>query len=404
MRQFGDSGTYFQKILFLKSSIVNTSVKFQVERNSETLNGVFGKNVSLLVSPKSDKFNEKQKLVFVGYGNIIPEEKINDYEGVDVKGKTVIVALGGPKDIKNHAFDDVLLKIHNAEDQGAGGVILFYPQNRLFQNLIFKYVHSYLTKSTLYYSDTTIHGSMSDINLKLCVFAKTSFIKDVFNLKGVRYSKELRGIEKGKHLSKELDMSISCSYATNIEQVYSNNVVSIIPGIDSTLRNEFVVVGAHLDHLGVGKKIRGDSIYNGMVDNASGCASLLSIGKAYSQLAEKPKRSVIFICYTAEEEALLGSYYFVNKNEIKKGKIVANLNLDMIANLFETKSIMPIGYLQSNLSEAVDYSTSNLNLSISASRRVEEDYVERGDQFSFNELPRSRAARYQCSVAVIRTN
>ena len=383
MHPFGDSGTYFQNIAFLKPTIVKTSVRFQVENNSKSLDGIFGRDISLLANVKSDKFNEKQELVFVGYGNIIPDEKINDYEGIDVKGKTVIVAIGGPKSIKNHAFDDVLAKIQNAENQGAGGIILFYPQSKLFQNLIFRYVHSFLTKGSLYYSDTSIHGAMSDVDLKLCVYAKTSFIKDIFKLRGLGFAKELRGIERGKNMRKDLDISINCSYTANIEHIYSKNVVSIIPGTDSTLKNEYVVAGAHLDHLGIGEKIKGDSIYNGMIDNASGCAALLSIGKAFCQLPEKPKRSVVFICYTAEEEALLGSHYYVNKNEIKNGKIVANLNLDMIANLFETKNIMPIGYLHSNLSDAIDYAASNLNMSILASKTVEETYVERGDQFSF---------------------
>lgn len=383
MLPFGDSGTYFQKISFLKPSIITSSIKFQVENNSKSLNGIFGKNVSFLVSAKSNNFNEKQSLVFVGYGNILPEDKINDYEGVDVRGKTVIVAVGGPKSIKNRAFDDVLLKIHNAEKQGASGIILFYPKGRLFQNLIFRYVHGYLTKSTLYYADTSIHGSMSDVDLKLCVFAKMSFIKDVFDLKGLRFSKELRSIESGRNMSKELGMTINCSYDANIERVYGKNVVSIIPGSDSTLKNEYVVLGAHLDHLGVGRKVKGDSIYNGMLDNASGVAATITIGKVFSQLPVKPKRSTIFICYTAEEEGLLGSHYYANRNEIKNGKIVANLNLDMIANLFETKGIIPIGYLHSNLSDAIDYSASNLNLTIAASKSLDEDYVERGDQFSF---------------------
>jgi len=383
MLPFGDSGTYFQKILFIKPSIINSSIKFQVENNSKSLNGIFGKTVSFLVSAKSNNFNQKQSLVFVGYGNILPEDNINDYAGIDVKGKTVIVAVGGPKSIKNRAFDDILLKIHNAEKHGASGIILFYPKGKLFQNLIFRYVHGYLSKSTLYYADTSIHGSMSDVDLKLCVFAKISFIKDVFDLNGLHFAKELRSIESGSNMSKELGMTINCSYVANIERVYSKNVISIIPGSDSTLKNDYVVIGAHLDHLGIGKKIKGDSIYNGMLDNASGVAATITIGKAFGQLSAKPKRSTIFICYTAEEEGLLGSHYYASRNGIKNGKIVANLNLDMIANLFETKGIIPIGYLHSNLSDAIDYSASNLNLTIAASKSLDEDFVERGDQFSF---------------------
>lgn len=383
LQPFGDSATYFQRIEFLKPSIVRNSIEFHVEKNSELLNGNFGKNVSLLISAKSQKVDEKQKLVFVGYGNIIPEEKINDYEGVDVRGRTVIVAIGGPKQIKNHAFNDIVLKVHNAIKQGATGIILFYPQGKLFQNLIFNYVHAYLTKGTLYYSDTSIHGSMPDVNLKLCIYAKSSFIRDILKMNGLHPKNEFRSIEKGRNMSKDLDMSLSCSYSTNVKRLYSKNVVSVIHGSDSALKNEYVVVGAHLDHLGVGKKMKGDSIYNGMIDNASGCAAALSIGKTFSQLSEKPKRSIIFIFYTAEEEGLLGSHYFANRNKIVNGRIVANLNLDMIANTFEATDIVPIGYLNSNLSEAVDYSTKKLNLTIAISKKLEEDYVERGDQFSF---------------------
>ena len=383
LNPFGDSGTYFQNILFVRPTIEAASIKFLVEGNSKPLNGWFGKNISVLPNAKRGMFHANQKLVFVGFGNIIPEEKINDYEGVDVKGKTVIVAFGGPKNIKNHAFEDIMLKIHNAERQGASGIILFYPHGKVFQNLIFSYVHAFLTKSTLYYSDTSIHGALSDIELKLCAYAKRSFINDFFRANGLVLSSVLRDIEDGKQISRELDMSLTCSYTINNEHVYSKNVVAIIPGTDSTRKSEYVVIGAHLDHLGVGKKVKGDSIYNGMVDNASGCAAILSIGKAFNGLPEKPKRSTIFICYTAEEQGLFGSHYFVNKNQIRNGRIVANVNLDLFANLFETKGVVPVGYLHSNLSEAVDFAASKLSLAVSASKSADESYVERGDQLSF---------------------
>lgn len=380
---FGDSGTYFQKVVFLRPSIVKSSVKFKVNKNSKSVNRIYGKNISMLPSAKSKSFSENQKLVFVGYGNVIPEERINDYEGVDVKGKTVIVAIGGPKKIKNAAFDDILLKVHNAERQGATGIVLFYPQRKLLQNLIFKYAHSFLEKSPLYFADTSIHGSMLDVNLTMCVYAKLSFVEKIFKLNGLNLMKVLESIETGKNMSKEFESILNCAYNVGIERVLSKNVVSIIPGIDSVQKNEYVVVGSHLDHLGIGEKVKGDSIYNGMVDNASGCAALLCIGKAFKQLLEKPKRSIIFICYTAEEGGQFGSCYFVNKNGIRNGRIAANLNLDMIANLFESKNVLPVGYLHSNLSEAVDYAISNLSLAVFATKAVDEAYVERGDQFSF---------------------
>ena len=384
---FGDAGTYFQKVEFSKRSIVKSSIQFKIEKNSESLRGIYGNNMSLLISPRYDKVNEKQKLVFVGYGNIIPEENINDYEGVDVKGKTVIVALGGPKSVENPEVN-LLSKVQNAIDHGANGLILFYPKG-LGQSLIFNQLHGFLSERTLSLTDTSMEKSMLDFDLKLAVWAKKKYIKEIFKLNGLKLRKELKNIAKGNTSSKELESVLNCSYDVNVESIYCKNVVALLPGTDPTLKNEYVVVSAHLDHLGIGKEIKGDSIYNGMWDNASGSAGVISIAKAYNDLSEKPKRSVVFICLTAEEKGLLGSSYYANKNEVKEGKIVANLNIDMVGNLFETIDIIPLGYSHSNLSEAVDFAAGALNLKIDDNELEELNYLERSDQISFikKEIP-----------------
>lgn len=380
---FGDSGTYYQGVEFIKPQVDENSVKIRVTNKSDYLDGLFGHNFSLLTSGESSNFHLSQNLVFVGYGNISPEDNINDYEGIDVKGKTVIVAVGGPNSTKNPEFDNIRLKVENARKQGAQGIILFYPRGRIIQNLIFRYVHAFVTRSSLYYTDTSIRGSMLDVGLRFSAYCKLSFIRDIFKLSGYNLSDELSKIKEGKMMSKSLNLSLNCSYNTSIKHIRSRNVVSVLPGTDSTLGKEYVVIGAHLDHLGVGKPVKGDSIYNGMVDNASGCAALLSIAKAFSQLPGKPKRSIVFVAYTAEEEGMLGSHYFANRNSIGSGRIVANLNLDMIANLFENRSIIPVGYLHSNLADAIDFAAGHLDLEISANRNADAAYVERGDQLSF---------------------
>jgi len=160
-------------------------------------------------------------------------------------------------------------------------------------------------------------------------------------------------------------------------------VVAVMPGSDVRLKNEYVVLGAHLDHFGIGKAIKGDSIYNGMMDNASGVSALLSISKAFNEFNIRTKRSVIFVLYTAEENGLLGSSYFVNKTTIKEGKMVANINIDMLSQTIETAGMAPLGYSHSNLSAAADFAAQQLNLKIDDNSEAEAAYIERSDQISF---------------------
>jgi len=384
---FGDSGTYFQKVILSKPTIVKSSFQFQIEKNSESITGLYGENITFVLNPKYEKINEKQKMVFVGYGNILPKENINDYEGVDVKGKMVIVAMGGPKDIKNSAINDLYAKCDNAIAQGASGIILFIPGARVFQNMIFKGFHGYLSKEMMFLADTSVNGFA--IDLTIAAFSKRKFINEIFKLNGLNLKKELKNIAKGNNSSSELKTVLTCSYDVNIENISCKNVVAILPGIDTTLKSEYLVIGAHLDHLGVGKIIKGDSIYNGMVDNASGSAAILSIAKAYNSLSEKPKRSVIFVCFTAEEKGFLGSDFYVNRNNVNDGKIVANLNMDMLGFGFETIDIMPLGYSHSNLSEAIDFATGSLSMKVDDNKQIEKKYFEQGDQISFikNRIP-----------------
>lgn len=381
---FGDSGTYFQRVPLLKLSLEEKSFQLQFQRGSESITPQYGSNLSVVMNPKFQNIHEQQQLVFVGYGNIIPELEINDYKSVDVKGKTVIVALGGPKGMEHPSFSNRNSKFENAIANGASGLILFYPKASLLQGTIFKRVHGFLSKKMLTLADTSIENSViSNADLRLLFFAKKQLIKELFELNGLDLREVLNNIKQGQHSSRVLNSQLYCSYELNTVPIESKNVVAILPGRDTTLKHEYVVLGAHLDGSGIGKKIKGDSIYNGMLDNASGVSAILSISKAFRNFAGNPKRSILFVCYTAEENGLLGSTYFANKNGIKKGEIVANINIDMLAQTIETADMAPLGYSHSNLSESADFAAKQLNLKIDDNREAEFNYIERSDQFSF---------------------
>lgn len=382
---YGDNGTYFQKVVFTNPKIIAPTVKVNFQTGSKYIPGTYGKNFTMVASDKFQEVKEKQDLVFVGYGNILPEDSINDYKGVDVKGKTVIAALGSPEGIKNSKVNDLFFKVDIAKSQGASGIILFYPELGILQNSIFKRIHGLLNMRMLYFQDTTFHGEMLEIGMDLGAYVRRDLIKDILKINNLSFRKEFKKAEQGINVSKELNCSFSYAYNTKIETIECKNVVGVLPGSDSILKNEYVLMTAHLDHLGIGKAVKGDSIYNGMWDNASGSSTVVSISKEMGKLPKPPKRSIIFTCLTAEEKGLLGSTYMAEKTDIKDGKIVANINMDMTGSLFETKDIVPMGYSHSNLSEAIDYTADIMKVEISDAIDAEDDRFARSDQISFIE-------------------
>src|SRR4029077_8506276 len=149
--------------------------------------------------------------------------------------------------------------------------------------------------------------------------------------------------------------------------------------------NEFVVFTAHLDHLGIGDPVKGDTIYNGAADNASGTAALLEMARAFSELKMAPRRSLLFIAVTGEEEGLLGSDYYAHNPTVPISQIVANVNMDEVSFLYDFKDIVPLGGEHSSLGAIVDDVARNMGLEVSPDPAPEEVYFVRSDQYSFVE-------------------
>jgi len=247
-------------------------------------------------------------------------------------------------------------------------------------------MHGFLKEPTMALADTSIGKSMFNFDLKTAAFVKKELVKDIIKINGLKLKKELKKIKKGEFASRSLYSKLKVAYNINVENIDCKNVVAVMPGTDPNLKSEYVVLGGHLDHVGVGEEVKGDSIYNGMWDNATGAAAILTISKAYNDMDEKPKRSLVFVCYTGEEKGLLGSNYYAQRNDISDGKIVANVNIDMLGGLFESTDIIPLGYSHSNLSEAIDFSAKSLNYIIDDNKKMENMYIQRSDQISFIQI------------------
>jgi hypothetical protein len=189
--------------------------------------------------------------------------------------------------------------------------------------------------------------------------------------------------KEGKPLAFALPVTAKIHSQAKLEDVSSHNVVAKLEGSDPALKNEYLVYSAHLDHLGTGEPVKGDSIYNGALDNASGCAILLEVARAFSNMNPCPKRSILFVAVTGEEAGLLGSDYFAHYPTVSKAAIVANVNMDEDQMLWPLLDIIPFGAEHSTLDGVVKRAAERLHLALSPDPMPEQVIFIRSDQYSF---------------------
>ena len=293
---------------------------------------------------------ENSELVFTGYGIVAPEYHWNDYEGVDVRGKTVVVMVNDPGFVDSTLFKGKTMtyygrwtyKFEEAARQGAAGVII---------------IHS--TKPASYgwpvvrggWSGSSMYLQADDNNRSRALmegWITSDAAKKLFTLAGM--SEELLS-KAGKKGFKPvpLGLTVSLKITNEIKKSVSNNVLALWPGTER--KDEYIIYTAHWDHLGIGEAIDGDSIYNGAADNASGTAALLEIARAFTRLKTKPSRSILFLAVTAEEQGLLGSEYYTTHPVYPVNKTIANINMDVLQPFGKMKDIIVVGKGQSELDE-----------------------------------------------------
>ena len=180
-----------------------------------------------------------------------------------------------------------------------------------------------------------------------------------------------------------LAQRLKATVAATRQNLSSPNLIAVMPGSDPILRNEYIVLSAHLDGYGIGTPVKGDGIYNGAFDNASGVASLLEIGRALKAGKVKPKRSILFAIVTAEEKGLLGSRYFARRPTVPATAMVADLNFDMALPIFPLTSVTPIGYDQSSLGQDAAAVSAAMNLPITPDPFPNRNVFIRSDQYAF---------------------
>ena len=321
-------------------------------------------------------------LIFVGHGLRNEEARVDDFAGLDVRGKIIVALAGAPSAIPGA----LAAHMQSAGERGAtlrslgvvGMVTIANPKN-----MDIPWERSSLARFLP--SMSLADPNMDDYRgLQLAVGINPAHAAKLFEGTGHTFDEILTAADSNSPIPHfAIPARLEAEVAVNRSEVTSQNVAAILPGTDPNLKNEYVAFTAHLDHIGVGRPILGDSIYNGAMDNASGVAALLDVAARLKQEKILLKRSILFVAVTGEEKGLLGSRYFANTPTVDPHAIVANINTDMFLPLFPLQRLTIYGLAESDLGDDA--------AAVARSRQVEPEpdpepkrnVFIRSDQYSF---------------------
>ncbi|HTC67711.1 MAG TPA: M28 family peptidase [Candidatus Acidoferrum sp.] len=380
----GDKGSYFQAVPLRLAKPDETKTTLVLERSGKDETLIFRKDYISRGNPVLPESSAEAPVVFVGDGVTAPDQRYDDYQGVDAKGKIVAFMFEAPNfesSLKAH-YSSGEVKLQNAVAHGAVGVIVLDDPilERLYS---FKEQVRDLSFPELRWLDKQQRPNDYFPELKGNAFLSLEATKKFFE--GSPHSAEevFAAIKAGKPMSFVMPLSAKIRNVTELRDVGSRNVAAKLEGSDSTLKNEYVVYSAHLDHLGIGEPVEGDAIYNGALDNASGSAILLEVARAFSRMKTHPRRSILFLSVTGEEAGLLGSDYFAHYPTVNKSSVVANVNMDEDLMLWPLRDIVAFGAEHSSLDAVVKKAAARMHLSESPDPNPEEVVFIRSDQYSF---------------------
>ncbi len=380
LKPAGTAG-YFQPIQFDFREIVEEQSKVALVRDGKAEPVKLGEdaNIGLRGDPGHDI---DAGVVFVGYGLTVPEKDYNDLAGLDLKGKIAMYLSGGPADIpgplKSH-YQSMGERWRFLKAAGAIGIAVI-PNPK---SMDIPWARSTLARFRPVIS-LADPGLNETEGLKFSLAINPERADKFLAGSGHTFAEILKAAGKSKPLPRfALPERIRAHVAFKQSKTESRNTAGIYEGGDARLKNEYVVMSAHLDHLGVGKPIDGDAIYNGAMDDASGVASLIDVATRLHDGHAKTKRSVLFVAVTGEESGLLGSRYFAAHPTVKQGSIVADINLDMFLPLHALKYLEVQGVQESTLGDDIRAVAQANGVEVQTDKEPARNLFIRSDQYSF---------------------
>jgi Zn-dependent M28 family amino/carboxypeptidase len=377
--------SYFQQVQMIGSR-PDPSTKLTVKSGAGDAEFKFGDDFVGGTDLEQTEVPVNGEVIFVGYGVQAPENNWDDYKGLDVRGKILLLMVNDPPATPSepNLFGGKALtyygrwtyKYEEAARRGAAGVILIHSNESA------GYGWSVVRNSWGAERFGLVPGPGAPA-LKLKSWVTEDAARKIAQMGGHNLDQLRQSAASRAFRPVTLNARIDVTLRSQVQRLTSPNVVAIYRGNDPTLKSEYVVFSSHWDHLGIRPDQPGDNIYNGAVDNATGIAGMLAIAKSFNSLTIKPRRSILFIATTAEEQGLLGAEYYARHPLVPIAQTVANINLDSMNVLGTTTDITPLGANRSTLGKFIEEVAKENNVTISPDARPEQGSFYRSDHFPF---------------------
>jgi Zn-dependent M28 family amino/carboxypeptidase len=385
-------GTYLQNVP-LVGITPDPAMKLTLTGHGSTLQPKFQDDYIAWTKRVVDQSSIDADMIFVGYGVQAPEFNWDDFKGVDVRGKVIVVLVNDPQvpDPKDPTKLDPNVfggnamtyygrwtyKFEKAAEMGAAGV--FIVHNTALAGYPWQVVRGSWGAEQFDLSTPDKNMKRAAIEGWLSEPEATALFKqagqNIDALRKAAISRDFKPVPLGIHAKLTIN--------NKLHEIDSHNVIAKLTGSDPQLKNEYVIYTAHWDHFGIGPEVNGDKIYHGAVDNASGVAALIEIAKAYKQLKTPPKRTMLFLSVTAEEQGLLGSRYYAEHPLYRLSHTAANINMDAMNVLGRTRDIVIVGMGKSSLDQLVADLARQQGRTVKGDPEPEKGFYYRSDHFNF---------------------
>jgi len=382
LKPAGDNGTYLQKVPMVGVTPTPETTFSLVPNNGSARE----------LKPLTDyvAYDETQRpdstvnteIVFVGYGVEAPEYKWDDYKGVDVKGKVLLMLVNEPTSEDPNFFKGRALtyygrwmyKYEQAARKGAVGAILIHKTDMA------SYPWEVVRNSNS--GEKSFLKLDGSVKLKVASWIHLDVARELAAAAGMDLDKMMADAGSRDFHPVSLPLKLQAHMVSKVRPFESSNVIALLPGSDPKVKTEAVIYTAHYDHLGIRPDMPGDNIYNGANDNATGCGILLELARAFSGAAQQPRRSIVFASVTAEEQGLLGSEYLGKHPPIPAGKIALDLNYDDVPPLGSPEEVEVSGSERTTFYPTVEALAAEFRLAIRPDAHPEAGHYYRSDHFS----------------------